>query len=92
MAYALTAKDLIRELSTVTSQSDARNVVTHALRVVGVSGDRPLQTEDLLRLCEAIAIEGGLVREVAELIAQGTLDPHDPSAYRARRPPPTSAA
>ena len=74
MYQAMTADDLRRELAAVTSLSDARAVVNRAARIVGVPLDRPLHTDELLHLCEAVAAEGGLVQEVAELIAARSLD------------------
>lgn len=73
MSEALTARDLANELLTVTSSSDARAVVNRATRIVGVPDDRPLQMRELLQMCEAMAAEGGLVQEVAELIARRAL-------------------
>jgi hypothetical protein len=73
MYHAMSADDLARELGAVTSRSDARAVVNRAARVAGVPADRPLQVDELLRMCEAVAAEGGLVQEIAELIASRSL-------------------
>ncbi len=73
MYQAMTADDLAGELAAVTSRSDARAVVNRAARVAGVPGDRPLRVDELLRICEAVAAEGGLVQEIAELIASRSL-------------------
>ena len=74
MYKTMSAADLARELGAVTSSNDARAVVNRAARVVGVPTDRPLQTDELLRICEAVAAEGGLVQEIAEMIASRSLD------------------
>ena len=34
----------------------------------------PIPVEELLRICEAVAAEGGLVQEIAEMIASRSLD------------------
>jgi len=73
MYHSMTADDLARELAAVTSASDARAVINRAARVAGVPADRPLQVDELLRMCEAVAAEGGLVQEIAELIASRSL-------------------
>ena len=77
MDRALTVDDVAAEVRSVTSVSDARAVVNRASRIAGVPGNRPLQLQELLRVCEALAAEGGLVQEIAELIATRTLDPLD---------------
>ena len=73
MYHAMTANNLARELAAVTSASDARAVINRAARVAGVPADRPLHVDELLRICEAVAAEGGLVQEIAELIASRSL-------------------
>lgn len=73
MYHAMSAGDLARELGAVTSRSDAQAVVNRAARVAGVPADRPLQVDELLRMCEAVAAEGGLVQEIAEIIASRSL-------------------
>ena len=65
----LTVEDVTREIGAVTSASDARAVVNRASRIAGVPGGRPLRIEELLRVCQALAAEGGLVQEMAETIA-----------------------
>ena len=74
MHKTMSVADLARELGAVTSSNDARAVVNGAARVVGVPIDRPLQTDELLRICEAVAAEGGLVQEIAEVIVSRSLD------------------
>ena len=84
MLNAMTADDLVRELAAVTSGSDARAVVNRAARVAAVPLDRPLQVDELLRVCEAITAEGGLIQEIAEIVASQSLglplDPLPPAA------------
>lgn len=74
MHQSLTAEQLINEIGTVTSRSDARAVVNRAVRVANVPMNRPLQMQELLLVCEALAAEGGLVQEVAEVLASRALD------------------
>ena len=74
MAGLLTADDLLAHLGTVTTDSDAKALVRRAARIAGVRPDRPLELEELLRVCEALASEGGMIQQVAELIASRALD------------------
>ena len=74
MYQAMSAEELARELAAVTSRNDARAVINRAARAAGVPVDRPLQMAELLRVCEAVAAEGGLVQELAEMIASRSLD------------------
>lgn len=73
MYHSMTVDDLACELAAVTSVSDARAVINRAARVAGIPSDRTLQVDELLRICEAVAAEGGLVQEIAELIASRSL-------------------
>lgn len=75
MAHTLTINDLATELGTVTSAADARAVVNRASRVAGVRSDRPLEMRELLRVCEALAAEGGMIQQMAEMIATRALTP-----------------
>ncbi len=74
MYQAMSAEELARELAAVTSGNDARAVVNRAARIAGVPVDRPLQMNELLQVYEAVAAEGGLVQEIAEMIATRSLD------------------
>lgn len=69
MAQVLTIEELASQLGSVTSGSDARAVLNRAARVAGVAQDRALQREDLLRVCAALAAEGGMIQQIAESIA-----------------------
>ncbi len=73
MDRVLTIDELTAQIRTVTSGSDARAVVNRASRVAGVPSNRPLQMQELLLVCEALAVEGGLIQEVAEMIASRAL-------------------
>lgn len=61
MNRALTIDELTGEIRMVTSNSDARAVVGRASRVAGVPHNRPLDMQELLLVCEALAVEGGLI-------------------------------
>lgn len=74
MAGPLTADDLLAHLGSVTTDSDAKALVRRAARIAGVPADRPLEIDELLRVCEALASEGGMIQEVAELIASRALE------------------
>jgi hypothetical protein len=69
MAHTLTLDQLAIEIGTVTSSSDARAVVNRASRIAAVPDNRPLETQELLRVCQALAAEGGMIQQVAEAIA-----------------------
>ena len=65
---AMSTGDLLRELNGVTSDADARAMVSRASRMVGAS-DGPLDLRELLLMCEALAAEGGPIQQLAEEIA-----------------------
>ena len=48
--------------------------ITTLLDRVTRRNDRPLQMKELLQVCQAVAAEGGLVQEIAEMIATRSLD------------------
>lgn len=75
MEQSLTIDELAAELGLVTSGSDARAVLNRASRVAGVPRDRALQHEELLRVCAALAAEGGMIQEIAESIAARAVRP-----------------
>ena len=62
MDRSLTIEELQAEVRSVTSSSDARAVVNRASRIAGVPDNRPLQLQELLRVCEALSAEGGWCR------------------------------
>ena len=68
----LNIEEVAAEVRSVTSPSDAQAVVNRASRIAGVPDNRRLQVQELLRVCDALAAEGGLVQEIAELIATRT--------------------
>jgi hypothetical protein len=59
VAGPLTADDLFAHLGSVTADSDAKALVRRAARIAGVPADRPLEIDELLRVCEPLASEGG---------------------------------
>lgn len=73
MARAITLDQLMIELGAVTSESDARAVVNRASRIAGTPDNRPLGVQELLRVCQALTAEGGMIQEVAETIATRAL-------------------
>jgi hypothetical protein len=58
VAGPLTADDLFAHLGSVTADSDAKALVRRAARIAGVPADRPLEIDELLRVCEPLASEG----------------------------------
>lgn len=69
----MTTDDLLQALNQVTSTSDARALLSRALRVTGAPQHRPLQLRELVQMCEALAVEGGPIQKVAEGIAMAAL-------------------
>ncbi|RLT28366.1 MAG: hypothetical protein DWI48_00970 [Chloroflexi bacterium] len=69
MAQVRTIEELADHIKVVTSSSDARAVLNRASRVAGVPQDRTLELEELLRVCAALAAEGGMIQQIAESIA-----------------------
>ncbi len=74
MDSSLTIDDVTTQLGKVTSESDARALTSRASRVAGVPHHRPLEMNELLRVCEALAAEGGMIQQMADLIATRALD------------------
>jgi hypothetical protein len=66
---AISTNDLLHALFGVTSASDARALMSRATRVAGVPSNRPLETRELLMVCEALAAEGGVIQQIAEQMA-----------------------
>ena len=61
---------ILREVNDFASASDAPILLQRALAILGVSRPRAEHRGDILRLCRAFAMEGGLVQEMAEEIAR----------------------
>ena len=74
----ISTTDLLRELNGVTSDADARAMVSRASRMAGAP-DGPLHLEELLLMCEALAAEGGPVQRLAEEIAMRAVHPGGPA-------------
>ena len=69
----MTTDDLLQALTQVTSTSDARALVSRAMRITGVPNQRPLQLTELVQMCEALGVEGGPIQRLAETIAMAAL-------------------
>jgi hypothetical protein len=69
----VTTDDLLQALTQVTSTSDARALVSRAMRVTGAPNHRPLQLTELVQMCEALGVEGGSIQRLAETIAMAAL-------------------
>lgn len=74
MARMLTLDQLALQLAGVTSTSDARAVVNRASRIAGVPDNRALNEFELLKVCQALTAEGGVIQQVAESIATRALE------------------
>lgn len=74
MAQALTLDQLALQLAGVTSTSDARAVVNRASRIAGVPDNSALDAFELLKVCQALTAEGGLIQQMAESIATQALE------------------
>jgi len=75
MNEMLTIEELAAQIRGVTSGSDTRAVLNRASRVAGVPHDRALERDELLRVCAALAAEGGMIQEIAESIAARAVRP-----------------
>ena len=69
----MTTDDLLQALNQVTSTSDARALLSRAMRITGAPRHRPLQLSELVQMCEALAVEGGSIQKIAEEIAMAAL-------------------
>lgn len=69
----MTTDDLLQALTQVTSTSDARALVSRAMRITGVPNHRPLHLTELVQMCEALGVEGGPIQRLAEGIAMAAL-------------------
>ncbi len=65
-----TRASILREVNEFASAADAPILLQRALAILGVSRPRREHRDDILRLCRAFSMEGGLVQEMAEEIAR----------------------
>ena len=68
-----TLADVQGALGAVASRGQARAAVRRAARIVGVRRDEPLEIRELVRICSALAAEGGSIEQLAEAIAMDAL-------------------
>lgn len=68
-----TLADVQGVLGTVATRGEARAAIRRAAKIVGVDSDQPLELRELIRLCSALAAEGGPIQELAETIAGDAL-------------------
>jgi hypothetical protein len=68
-----TTNDLLQALNQVTSPSDARALISRAMRITGAPNHRHLERGELVQMCEALGAEGGSIQRVAEQIAMAAL-------------------
>lgn len=65
--------DVLRELTSVVSTSDARAVIGRASRVARVRRGADLEPGEVLVLLTALAAEGGVIQQLAEEMARRAL-------------------
>ncbi|MSQ29398.1 MAG: hypothetical protein EXR68_02785 [Dehalococcoidia bacterium] len=68
-----TDDDLLYALNQVTSTSDARGLLSRAMRIIGARQHRELGLSELVQICEELAVEGGSIQKIAEGIAMAAL-------------------
>ena len=68
-----TLSDVQGALGAVASSRDARVAVRRAAKIVGVEANQPLELRELVRICSALAAEGGVIQQMAEEIAGDAL-------------------
>lgn len=64
-----TLADVQGALGAVAGSGQARAAVRRAAKIVGVDADQPLERRELIRVCSALAAEGGTIQQLAEEIA-----------------------
>jgi hypothetical protein len=64
-----TLADVQGALGAITSDRQARAVIRRAAKIIGIKRDQPLGLHELIRLCSALAAEGGEIQQLAEEIA-----------------------
>lgn len=73
MEITTTLADVQGALGEVATRGEAKAAVRRAARIVGVERDRPLELRELIRICSALAAEGGSIQQLAEEIAGDAL-------------------
>ena len=68
-----TLADVQGALGAVTSNGQAKAAVRRAAKIVGVQRDQPLELRELIRVCSALAAEGGPIQQLADEIAGDAL-------------------
>jgi hypothetical protein len=68
-----TLADVQGALGAVATRGAARAAVRRAGKIVGVERDQPLELRELIRVCSALAAEGGSIQQLAEQIAGDAL-------------------
>jgi len=68
-----TLADVQGALAAVTTDGEARAAIRRAARIVGVDRNQPLDLRALVRVCSALAAEGGSIQLLAEEIAGDAL-------------------
>ena len=68
-----TLDDIQSALGAVASRGRVRAAIRRATRITGAERERPLERRELIRLCSALAAEGGPIQQLAEEIATDAL-------------------
>lgn len=73
-----TVDELQTQLRAAASRGNVRAALRRASRIAGVNTDQELDVHQLVRVCSALAAEGGAIQTIAEQIASDALrDPGD---------------
>jgi indole-3-glycerol phosphate synthase len=68
-----TLADVQGALGEVATRREAKAAVRRAAKIVGVNRGQPLDLRELIRVCSALAAEGGSIQQLAEEIAGDAL-------------------
>jgi len=68
-----TLADVQGALGSVATRGAAKAAARRAGKIVGVQRDQPLELRELIRVCSALAAEGGSIQQLAEQIAGDAL-------------------
>lgn len=71
MGQAVLRQQMLEAAGRLTSPAEAPRLLRRAMHIARVRRLRSADREELLRICEVLAAEGGLVQEMAEEIAVG---------------------
>jgi hypothetical protein len=71
VAQTVLRQEMLEAAGRLTSPAEAPRLLRRAMHIARVRRLRSVDREELMRICQVIAAEGGLVQEIAEEIAVG---------------------